>query len=293
MLIAVHHVTRYAYDAPAHLGPHVIRLSPAPSVAGRIKRHAISVAPDHTMHSLQDPCANTVLRILFSGAVQEMVVTADLVADLTPFNPFDFFIEPYAAEWPFTYADDLKSDLQTYLARERVGHPFSNFLTTLRQDRKPLVNLLVDLNQLIADTIAYQSRDEAGVHTPDEVIAKGIGSCRDTAWLLVQTLRALGIASRFVSGYLIQLGSDEPDSKHPHDDVELHAWAEAYVPGAGWIGMDTTSGLLTGEGHIPLAATPHYRTATPISGTASLPNRSFDVEMSVRRVMGMEQVLVG
>jgi transglutaminase-like putative cysteine protease len=292
MLIAIHHVTRYIYDAPAYLGPHAIRLSPAPHGYARTKRHAIAIAPENTLHRLQDPCANTVFRVLFARPVQEMTVTNDLVADLTPFNPFDFFIEPYAAEWPFTYADDLKADLQTYLVREPVGQRFATFLASLRKDRKPLLDLLVDLNRLIADSVAYETRHEPGVHTPEEVLAKGIGSCRDSAWLLVQTLRAIGIAARFTSGYLVQLASDDPAVDLKEDHVELHAWAEAYVPGAGWIGMDTTSGLLTAEGHIPLASTPHYRTAAPISGTASLPSADFQVEMTVRRVMGMEQEML-
>ena len=141
----------------------------------------------------------------------------------------------------------------------------------------PTVPFLADLNAAVHRDVAYSERMESGVQTPDETLRAAIGSCRDSAWLLVSLLRQYGIAARFVSGYLVQL---TPEA----DTTDLHAWTEAYLPGAGWVGLDPTSALFAGEGHIPLAATPRPSSAAPITGATEPVEVSFRFHNEVRRI---------
>ena len=225
---------------------------------------------------------------MFPEPTTEFSVTVDLTAEMTVINPFDFFVEAAAEKLPFAYAPDLRSDLTPYLEVDESGPLLEAAVAALDTDGKGTVDFLVGLNAELQQRTQYVVRLEPGVQTPDETLALGSGSCRDSAWLLVQMVRRLGLAARFVSGYLIQLVADIDPIEGPvgtrTDFTDLHAWAEVYIPGAGWIGFDVTSGLLTGEGHIPLAAAPHYRSATPISGTAGMANTEFDFEMTVSRL---------
>src|SRR3954452_13626827 len=207
---------------------------------------------------------------------------------MTVINPFDFFVEPYADSLPFAYPDGLRTELAPYLETIEPGPLFVEHLKSIPREADNTVNYLVDLNAQLQKKIRYIIRMEPGVQTPEETLSSSAGSCRDSAWLLIQTLRHLGLAARFVSGYLIQLRPDIDPIEGPReveaDFTDLHAWAEAYIPGAGWIGFDVTSGMLTGEGHIPVAATPHFRSAAPISGAVGFANVEFGFDMSVRRI---------
>ncbi|MFD1194645.1 DUF2126 domain-containing protein [Seohaeicola saemankumensis] len=289
ILASIHHLTHYTYDRPVTLGPQVIRLRPAPHSRTRVVSHSLKVSPaDHFVNYQQDPYGNWLARYVFPEPVRELKIEVDLTADMTVYNPFDFFVEDTAEEWPFDYPEDIAPDLVIYRTPEPAGPRLQGWLDTVPRGRARTVDFVVGLNARLAQDIGYVIRLEPGVQTAEQTLETGKGSCRDTSWLLVQVLRHLGFAARFVSGYLIQLKPDLIAVDGPvgatHDFTDLHAWAEVYLPGAGWIGLDPTSGLLTGESHIPLAATPHYRNAAPISGMASAANVSFDFDMTVTRV---------
>ncbi|MEF0940719.1 transglutaminase family protein [Rhizobium sp. BR 362] len=287
---SIYHLTHYTYDNPVRLGPQIIRLKPAPHSKTRVLSHSLKVTPsNHFVNLQQDPYGNYLARFVFPDPVTELKIEVDLVADMTVYNPFDFFVEEEATKWPFDYPETIREDLSIYIKPEEPGPRLKAFLATLDRSEQPTVDMIVGLNTRLQKEIGYVIRMETGVQTPEETLEKAKGSCRDTSWLLVQILRHLGLAARFVSGYLIQLTPDlkalDGPSGTEYDFTDLHAWAEVYLPGAGWVGLDPTSGLLTGESHIPLAATPHFRNAAPISGGYfGEAKTKFDFDMKVARV---------
>lgn len=294
---AITHRTSYRYDRPVSLGAQTIRLRPAPYARTPIISYALQVSPTpHFINWQQDPQGNFLARVFFPERATQFDVVVDVVADLATINPFDFFLEPEAETFPFAYDPVLADELAPF----RVQHPAGPWLKELIKEVKAkflaspprTVDMLVAINRLVHERIAYVVRMEPGVYTPEETLTLGKGSCRDSGWLLVTLLRHLGYAARFVSGYLIQLTSDQKPvdggaAGPERDFTDLHAWAEVYLPGAGWVGLDATSGLLAGEGHIPLAATPSPQSAAPISGRFMAEDgtkTSFEFEMTVRRV---------
>jgi len=296
--VALHHKTAYHYDRPVTLLPQVIRLRPAPHCRTSILSYSLKVEPsDQFFNWQQDPYSNYLARLVFKKPTRDFVVEVDLVAEMVAINPFDFFVEEYAAKYPFGYEANLAVELHPYLEIKESGPLLLDLVREMRRADLTMNDYLVELNQRLNQEIRYVIRMEPGVQSCEKTLTKKSGSCRDSAWLLVQLLRHLGLAARFVSGYLIQLTADVPSLDGPsgteRDFTDLHAWAEVFLPGAGWIGLDATSGLLAGEGHIPLACTADPQNAAPISGSYTFEKRDEHDELAAdfRFAMTVERVV--
>lgn len=287
--VALNHVTHYTYDRLINLGPQVIRLRPCPHSRTRILSYSLKIGPDkHFINWQQDPQGNYLARLVFPEKTREFRFEIDLVAEMSVINPFDFFLEPHAENFPFAYEAWQRHELTPYLYKIAGGSLFDQYVAAIPREKQRSVDFLVALNAKLQSDISYTIRMEPGVQTPEETLQKRSGSCRDTAWLLVQILRHLGLAARFVSGYLIQLTPDVKSLDGPsgpeQDFTDLHAWCEVYLPGAGWVGLDPTSGLFAGEGHIPLACTPEPASAAPVAGGLDECKTEFSHHMQVTRV---------
>ena len=290
--VALEHYTGYQFARPVSVAPHIIRLRPAPHSRTPIEAYSLDISPrNHFINWQQDPFGNWLARVVFPEKVSHLEITVGLVADMMVINPLDFFIEEYAERFPFTYEPELAADLAPYLRQvsdSTDAAAWRSALPPVPSDGVPVVQFLAELNRAVRGDVAYSVRMEPGVQTPDETLRLGIGSCRDSAWLLVSLLRQYGLAARFVSGYLVQLAADQESLDGPSgpeaDFTDLHAWAEVFIPGAGWIGLDPTSALFAGEGHIPLSATPHPSSAAPIAGATEPVEVTFAFRNEVRRI---------
>jgi uncharacterized protein (DUF2126 family)/transglutaminase-like putative cysteine protease len=287
--VALNHKTHYTYDRPVSLSPHIIRLRPAPHCRTPILSYSLRILPaKHFLNWQQDPFSNYLARLVVPEKTREFLVEVDLVAEMAVYNPFDFFLEPDAEKAPFKYEALLKKELAHFLETPAPGPLLKEYVASQDCTPRRTIDFLVSINQRIWKDIKYVIRLEPGVQTVEETLAKRSGSCRDSAWLFVQVLRQLGLAARFVSGYLIQLTPDVKSLDGPSgaevDFTDLHAWTEVYLPGAGWIGLDSTSGLFAGEGHIPLACSPDPSGAAPVTGAVDESESTLFHEMKVMRI---------
>ncbi len=287
--VAINHRTSYKYDRFVSLSPHIFRLRPAVHSRTPIESYSFKVTPkDHFINWQQDPFGNYQARVVFPEKTRELSIEVEVIANMIVINPFDFFVEEYAERYPFNYTKQLAGELIPYLEIKEMGPQLMKWMQGVDRSKKNINDFLVYLNQKLNKEISYSIRMEAGVQTCEETLTRAIGSCRDSAWLLVQILRHLGLAARFVSGYLIQLTADLKSLDGPsgpeNDFTDLHAWTEVYIPGAGWIGLDPTSGLFAGEGHIPLACTPDYVSAAPVVGATDKCETTFSFSNSVTRI---------
>jgi uncharacterized protein (DUF2126 family)/transglutaminase-like putative cysteine protease len=299
--VSLRHLTHYEFDRLVSLSPHVVRLRPAPHARTKIEAYALKISPSgHFLNWQQDPFGNFQARLVFPEPTRSLTIDVDLVVDLIAVNPFDFFLEKSAEKFPVVYGAGLRRELLPYLdaipVERRLGELVETCKAKFARDGRRTMDVLVDVNQHLQRTLRYDIRMEPGVFTPEETLRLGHGSCRDFAWLQCQLLRHLGFATRFASGYSIQLRPDEKPVLGPagvaEDVADLHAWTEVFLEGAGWVGLDATSGLLAGEGHIPLACTPEPGSAAPVSGALAWDKRddedklgeSFAFSMKVTRV---------
>ncbi|MBU2985452.1 transglutaminase family protein [Saccharophagus degradans] len=287
--VALQHNTYYKFDRMVNLSPHVVRLRPAPHSRTPITSYSLKVKPEtHFINWQQDAFGNYLARLVFPDKTKEFSVEVEVIADMTVINPFDFFLEEYAEKFPFEYEDQQKKELLPYLEANDYGPKFAELVKGVSLKPRPTNDFLVELNQSIQKIVDYTIRLEPGVQTPEETLEKKLGSCRDSAWLLVQLFRHLGVAARFASGYLVQLKADEKSLDGPsgaeEDFTDLHAWCEVFLPGAGWVGLDPTSGLFASEGHIPLACTPDPSSAAPIAGFTDKCEVEFDFLNTVARI---------
>tara|TARA_R110000868_G_scaffold121034_3_gene321215 strand:- start:128867 stop:132196 length:3330 start_codon:yes stop_codon:yes gene_type:complete len=293
--VSIAHKTTYKYDRSINLSPHIFRLRPAPHSRTPIEAYSIKIKPEnHFFNWQQDPFGNYLARIVFPEKTDILSVDIEIIADLKTINPFDFFVEEAVENFPFSYSEELKKELLPYLEITEKGPLLKDWLDKIDKTPKRSIDFLIGLNSSLYNYLNYTVRMEPGVQTCEQTLGNQLGSCRDFAWLLVQTLRHLGLAARFVSGYLVQLKSDEKSLDGPsgpeEDFTDLHAWAEVYLPGAGWIGLDATSGLLAGEGHIPLACTPSFESAAPVSGFTDPCETEFIFDNSVTRIFESPRV---
>ncbi len=287
--VAIRHKTIYKFDRPVSLSPHVFRLRPAVHSRTPIKAYALRIEPkNHFINWQQDPFGNLVARVVFPDKCQKLSVEVEVIADMTVINPFDFFVEEYAENYPFKYDELTLKELQPYLEITENGPLLVQWVKAFDIRKRSINDFLVDINRAVFEAINYNIRMEVGIQSCEDTLEMLSGSCRDSAWLLVQVLRHLGLAARFVSGYLVQLTSDIKSLDGPsgpeQDFTDLHAWTEVYIPGAGWVGLDPTSGLLTGEGHIPLACTPDPASAAPVTGGTDKCKVEFEFSNTVDRM---------
>lgn len=293
--VVISHKTHYKYDKAISLSPHIIRLRPAPHSRTPIEAYSLNIKPDnHFLNWQQDPFGNYQARVVFPEKTKEFFIDVEIIADLITLNPFDFFVEESATNFPFEYKKELKKELKPYLKINEDGKLLKEFVKSIDKSEKPIIDFLVEVNQKINNYVNYTVRLETGVQTCKTTLENELGSCRDSAWLFVQVLRHLGLAARFVSGYLVQLTADVKSLDGPSgpeaDFTDLHAWTEVYIPGAGWVGLDSTSGLFAGEGHIPLACTPHFDSAHAIEGFSDKCETEFEFENKVTRIFESPRV---
>lgn len=282
--VRVKHTTEYLFDRSVAISPHLVQLRPAAHCRSPILSYSLLATPsDHYVHWQQDPFGNYLARFIFSTPSQSLRFDVDMLIDVIPYNPFDFFIEFEAAQYPFNYSARLRRDLSPYIEVTEPSAIVGRWADKFRKESTETVDFLVALNQSMKSEIEYIVRLEPGIQSCEETLNGRRGSCRDISWLLIQVLRELGLASRFVSGYLVEVAGDSKIDA-TQSAANLHAWVEVYITGAGWIGLDPTSGMLADAHHIPLACAPWPDSVAPIIGATEPCEVEFKYSSSAEKV---------
>jgi transglutaminase-like putative cysteine protease len=267
--IAFHHTTEYTYDRPVVLGPHILRLLPQSWTPATVTQHELrlEVAGTYSLRRQLDLENNLVAAVWFKGETRALTVQNRFTIEV-PIgeHPLEQRPEQRAAAFPIQYLPDENKRLAAFLERTHTpGRRFEQFVANLPNKHASSLAWLGDVNQRIQEKVKSFVRLDEGVLTPEQTLERG-GSCRDLAWLLVQVLRHHGVPARFVSGYQVPPGVLAKRDRKVHS-AELHAWVEAYLPGAGWVGLDPTAGKWTDFSYIPVVASATTRDAGPVFGT--------------------------
>lgn len=280
------HRTDYAYSDCIQLGPHALRLRPRSGHDLRIESSMIVIQPEAFLRWHRDVEDNCVAIATFDTPSQHLRIESNLVVEQYDQQPLDFLVEDYAWRYPFAYSSDDFPVLQAYLLTSSSSSSSSNaaleqWIPSVWQPGEVVESyaLLQRLNLAIHSRVSYRRREEPGVQSPNETLVSATGSCRDLAFLFMEAAKRLGFAARFVSGYSCT-------SHTSQEGGSTHAWAEVFLPGAGWKGFDPTRGEIVGVNHIPVAVgrLPHF--VPPIAGSFSgqAECQSMDVSVTVERL---------
>lgn len=268
-VLSVRHVTRYAYKRPVRFGDHRIMFRPRDSYDQRLLSSELHIAPEpRRLRWLHDAFGNCVAIASFGAPADSLVFDSRIVLDHTPFNTPDFSIEDYARSYPFTYGPDEMPDLARLIERQYLDPDHTldrwvhRFVHTGRET--DTAKMLMTLTYAIRESFTYSRRHERGTQDPITTLNTGKGTCRDFAVLMIEAVRSLGLAARFVSGYLHVGRSDEEEHR---GGGNTHAWCQVYLPGAGWVEFDPTNGIVGNRDLIRVAVARDPRQAIPLSGT--------------------------
>jgi transglutaminase-like putative cysteine protease len=276
------HRTYYNFSAPVSLNPHALRLRPKEGHELRIESSTLEIRPTAVLRWHRDVEDNSVAIASFGTPTTQLSIESELIIQQYNDYPLDFVVADYAVYYPFTYKPEDRDVLSPHLnvVEHTSSKPLDDWLKQLwdRSERIETYTLLQRLAQRIKQTLTYQVREEPGVQTPAETLSRGTGSCRDYAYLFMETARHFGLAARFVSGYLYSAPSDT-------DYGATHAWAEIFLPGAGWTGFDPTIGTLVGSDHIAVAVAKLPESVPPVAGSfVGPPGTTLDVGVWVSEV---------
>jgi len=287
MKIRIQHKTTYRYAEEVAFGPHRMLLRPREGHDIHIEESILEVSPAHCIRWIRDVYGNSIAVVDFLQRSSNLVVYSEVVLNHFETNPFDFHIEPEAIRYPFSYPPEPSLELSALL-QPAFPEDTSHVKNWLRRFWQPgqttdTLALLQQMNGAISHDFQYTIRNEPGVQSPAQTLAKLSGSCRDFATLFIEACRCLGLGARFVSGYILSGGAAGAQAS-------THAWAEVYLPGGGWRGFDPTMGLLTTSQHVTVAVSRHPENAMPISGSYLGPSTAFvgvDVDVHVENIDGL------
>ncbi len=262
MNLGLRYKTVYQYEQAVGFSPHEVRLFPRVDRFQRVRRLEFSVNGGATIRYARDVFDNVVASCTFPEEMRDLCFELEIDLELEAKDAFDFILEPPAVDWPFAYEAELAGLLAPYLQRQTMDDiEVPGWRRPRAEEPAGTVSTLVALNQALHERIGYERREEGPARSPGETLRLGRGACRDVAVLLAETLRANGLAARLVSGYL-----RETDAKERRAEGSLHAWAEVYLPGAGWVGMDGTNGVFCNHNFIAAAVGLRPGDVTPIDG---------------------------